>query len=131
MAARFRLAIQWVAPSICRKLSKFNPSRDRRRRSSSKIFDDGFLDRGVPEAPRMIWDAVASENHLPFHLQVRGEFEYVKAKPLGDGFTGVPVREILGAVLRPFLENRLSIGAKLSARQRLHGPDDGNPGARN
>jgi hypothetical protein len=79
----------------------------------------------------MIWDAVASENHLPFHLQVRGEFEYVKAKPLGDGFTGVPVREILGAVLRPFLENRLSIGAKLSARQRLHGPDDGNPGARN
>ena len=65
----------------------------------------------VPEAPRTIWDAVASENHLPFHLQVRGEFEYVKAKPLGDGFTGVPVREIRGAVLRPFLENRMSIGA--------------------
>ena len=65
----------------------------------------------VPEAPRMIWDAVASENQLPFHLQVRGEFEYVKAKPLGDGFTGIPVREIRGAVLRPFLENRMSIGA--------------------
>jgi hypothetical protein len=65
----------------------------------------------VPEAPRTIWDAVASENSLPFHLQVRGEFEYVKAKPLGDGFTGVPVREIRGAVLRPFLENRMSIGA--------------------
>ena len=65
----------------------------------------------VPEAPRMIWDAVASENQLPFHLQVRGEFEYVKAKPLGDDFTGVPVREIRGAVLRPFLENRMSIGA--------------------
>ena len=65
----------------------------------------------VPEAPRMIWDAVASENQLPFHLQVRGEFEYVKAKPLGDGFTGVPVREIRGAVLRPFLDNRMSLGA--------------------
>jgi len=65
----------------------------------------------VPEAPRMIWDAVASENQLPLHLQVRGELEYVKAKPLGDGFTGVPVREIRGAVLRPFLENRMSIGA--------------------
>jgi hypothetical protein len=65
----------------------------------------------VPEAPRTIWDAVASDNQLPFHLQVRGEFEYVKAKPLGDGFTGVPVREIRGAVLRPFLENRMSIGA--------------------
>jgi hypothetical protein len=65
----------------------------------------------VPEAPRTIWDAVASENQLPFHLQVRGEFEYVKATPLGDGFTGVPVREIRGAVLRPFFENRMSIGA--------------------
>ena len=65
----------------------------------------------VPEAPRMIWDAVASENQLPFRLQVRGEFEYVKVKPLGDGFTGIPVREIRGAVLRPFQDNRMSIGA--------------------
>ena len=65
----------------------------------------------VPEAPRTIWDAVASENHLPFRLQARGEFEYVKAKPVGDGFTGVPVREIRGAVLRPFNENRMSVGA--------------------
>lgn len=65
----------------------------------------------VPEAPRTIWDAVASENRLPFRLQARGEFEYVKAKPLGDGFTGVPVREIRGAILRPFLESRMSIGA--------------------
>jgi hypothetical protein len=64
----------------------------------------------VPEAPRMIWDAVASENHLPFHLQARGEFEYVRAKPLGDGFVAVPVTEIRGAVLRGFLENRMSIG---------------------
>jgi hypothetical protein len=67
--------------------------------------------QAVPEAPRTIWDAVASENHLPFRLQARGEFEYVKAKPLGDGFTGVPVREIRGAVQRPFLESRMSIGA--------------------
>jgi hypothetical protein len=65
----------------------------------------------VPEAPRMIWDAVASENHLPFHLQVRGEFEYVRAKPLGDGFVGAPVTEVRGAILRPFLEDRMSLGA--------------------
>jgi hypothetical protein len=71
------------------------------------------LDTGapVPEAPRMIWDAVASENHLPLGLQVRGEFEFVRAKPLGDGFVGIPVYEIRGALLRPFLENRMSIGA--------------------
>lgn len=65
----------------------------------------------VPEAPRMTWDAVASENHLPFHLQVRAEFEFVRAKPLGDGFVGAPVTEIRRAILRPFSENRMSLGA--------------------
>lgn len=65
----------------------------------------------VPEAPRMIWDAVGSETHLPFHLQMRGEFEFIKAKPLGDGFVGVPVTEVRGAILRPFFENRMFLGA--------------------
>jgi hypothetical protein len=59
----------------------------------------------------MIWDAIASKNNRPFHLQVRGEFKYVKAMPLGDGFTGLPVREIRGAVLRSFKENQMSVGA--------------------
>jgi hypothetical protein len=63
----------------------------------------------IPEAPRMILDTVATANRLPFHLRLRGEFEYVKAKPLGDGFDGVPVTEIRGAVLRPFLEDRMSV----------------------
>lgn len=65
----------------------------------------------VPEAPRSIWDAVASTTRLPWRLQARGEFEYVKAKPLADYFVGVPVREIRGALLRPFMQNRLSAGA--------------------
>ena len=65
----------------------------------------------VPEAPRMIWDAVGSYNRLPFHLRARGEFEFVKAKPLDNGFVGEPVTEIRGALLRPFLEDRMSIGA--------------------
>lgn len=38
-------------------------------------------------------------------LEVRGEFEFVRAKPLGA------VVEMRGAVLRPFLENRMSAGA--------------------
>lgn len=65
----------------------------------------------LPEAPRMIWDALGSLTKLPFRLQARGEFEFVKAKPLGDGFVGVPVTEVRGAVLRPFLENRMSVAA--------------------
>jgi len=64
----------------------------------------------VPEAPRLIWDAVASVNRLPWRLQARGEFEFVRAKPLGDGFVGVPVYEARGAVFRPFLNNRMSLG---------------------
>ena len=56
---------------------------------------------GMPSPPKII---------SPSALQVRGEFEFVKAKPLADGFVGVPVYEIRGAVLRPFLETRMSIG---------------------
>ena len=65
----------------------------------------------VPEAPRFIWDTVASYRHLPFGLWVRGEVEYVRAKPLGDGFTGVPVTEFRGAVLKPFREETMSLAA--------------------
>jgi hypothetical protein len=64
----------------------------------------------IPEAPRLIWDAIGSYNRLPFHLQARGEFEYVRAKPVGDGFVGTPVREIRGALLRTFQDNRMSFG---------------------
>jgi len=65
----------------------------------------------IPEAPRFIWDTVGSYKHLPFGLWVRGEIEYVRAKPLGDGFTGVPVTEFRGAVLKPFREETMSIAA--------------------
>jgi hypothetical protein len=64
----------------------------------------------IPEAPRMIWDAVGAFNRLPYHLQARGEFEYVGAKPLGDGFIGVPVREIRGALVCSFGDGRMNVG---------------------
>ena len=72
---------------------------------------DLYTGQPIPEAPRQIWDAVATVNRLPLHLQVRSEFEYVKAKPLGDGLTGVPVTEIRGTILRSFLESRMSVAA--------------------
>ena len=64
----------------------------------------------VPEAPRLILDTVASVDRLPFGLRARGEFEYVRAKPLGDGIVGIPLYEGRGAVLRPFYRNRMSLG---------------------
>ena len=72
---------------------------------------DLFTGQPVPEAPRFIWDTVGSWNKLPLSLRFRGELEYVRAKPLGDGFTGVPVTEFRGAVLRSFSEERMSLAA--------------------
>src|SRR5712692_10782862 len=63
---------------------------------------DRLTGEPTPEAPRLICDALASVDKLPFHLVARGEYEEVGRKPLGDGFTAVPLREFRGAVIRPF-----------------------------
>ncbi len=73
---------------------------------------DRLTGQPVPEAPRLIWDAVATLNRLPLKLRARSEFEYVRAKPLGDGFTGVPVPEFRGAILRPFLDDRVTLSTE-------------------
>jgi hypothetical protein len=66
----------------------------------------------VPEAPRMIWDAVATIKRLPFGLRARSEFEFVRAKPLGDGFIGEAVPEFRCAVLRPFFDGRMTLSSE-------------------
>ena len=70
------------------------------------------LDTGLPtpEAPRTIFDALAIVNRLPWKLEARAEFEEVGAKPLGDGFRSVPVREFRGALQRPVWGDRMSVG---------------------
>jgi hypothetical protein len=64
----------------------------------------------VPEAPRMIFDVLGAIERLPLHLNARGEFEEVGRKLLGDGFTGVPVREFRGSLARPFWNGHLDAG---------------------
>ena len=78
------------------------------------------IDTGMPtqEAPRTIVDLLGTIQKLPFRLQMRGEFEYVGAKPLGTGCLpnvnaeciGTPVKELRGAVVRPFMDGLLSAG---------------------
>jgi hypothetical protein len=78
------------------------------------------LDTGqpAPEAPRTIFDLLGTVQKLPWHLEARGEFEYVGAKPLGTGCepnpnaecTGTSVKEFRGAVVRPFMNARLTAG---------------------
>ncbi|HEX3821943.1 MAG TPA: TonB-dependent receptor [Candidatus Sulfotelmatobacter sp.] len=75
----------------------------------------------TPEAPRTILDLLGAVQQLPFHLQARGEFEYVPAKPLGTGCLpnpnaecyGVPVKEFRVAVIRPFMSGRLTVGVNM------------------
>ncbi len=64
----------------------------------------------TPEAPRLIWDVLASVDKLPFHLLARGEYEDVGRKPLGDGFSAVPVREFRGALVRPLESKGFDVG---------------------
>jgi hypothetical protein len=73
----------------------------------------------TPEAPRTIIDLSGTIQKLPFHLQAKGEFEYVGRKPLGTGCdalnlnaecTGTPVKEFRGALVRPFLNGPLDAG---------------------
>jgi hypothetical protein len=64
----------------------------------------------TPEAPRLIVDALATFDHLPFDLRARSEFDYVGAKPLGELVSGVPNTEVRGAVLRSFKQRRMDLG---------------------
>ena len=71
---------------------------------------DRITGEATPEAPRQVWDILATLDKLPFHLVARGEYEEVGPKPLGQGFIAVPVREFRGAVIRPFPSRGFDIG---------------------
>ena len=64
----------------------------------------------VPEAPRLIWDVSGATIRLPGGLRAGAELEYVGRKPLGDGFTAVPVREIRGSLSRSFQDGLFDAG---------------------
>lgn len=67
----------------------------------------------TPEAPRLIWDVLATVDDLPFHLLARGEYQQVGLKPLGGGFIAVPVRGFRGAAIRPSPSRGLDVGINL------------------
>ena len=71
---------------------------------------DRLTGEPTPEAPRLIWDVLATVDRLPFHLRARGEYEQVGRKPLGDGFAAIPVREFRGAIIRPFERQGIDVG---------------------
>ena len=83
---------------------------------------DLFSGLPTPEAPRTIFDVLGTVQKLPLHLQARGEFEYVGAKPLGTGCdlnnpnaecTGFAVKEFRATLMRPFLRGRMDAGVDM------------------
>lgn len=71
----------------------------------------------VPEAPRTIFDVLATLDKLPLGLHARAEYEYVGHKFLDAGnafhpvqYEAVPVNETRLTVVRSFLGERLEVG---------------------
>jgi hypothetical protein len=98
---------------------------DRNRRPFEQA-DARDLDSGqVPEAPRLIGDFIWTYQKLPYHLQAKGEFEYVGRKVVGnrcnesnpDDLTsyclGVPNKEFRLALVRPFLTGKINVGPNM------------------
>lgn len=101
---------------------------------------DRLTGEATPEAPRLIWDVLATIDKLPFHLIARGEYEEVGRKPLGPDDAGnplvsVPVREFRGALVRPFESRGFDLGLNFLIVSGYGGqtleslPVDGNPPA--
>ena len=79
----------------------------------------------APEAPRVIGDLTWTYQKLPFHLQAKGEFEYVGRKVVGNGCNqntpddlnsyclGVPNKEFRLALSRPFANGKINIGVNM------------------
>jgi hypothetical protein len=51
----------------------------------------------------------ATMNRLPVVVRAGSEFEEVGRKPLGDGFTGVPVREFHLSRVRSFRDGQIGL----------------------
>jgi hypothetical protein len=100
----------------------------------------------IPEAPRLVGDIVGTYRKLPWHLELKAEFEYVGRKVVGNGCSeasylsgdpnalnyyclGVPNKEFRLAVARPFLDGRLTAGVNAMIARGYTGQTTENFGA--
>jgi hypothetical protein len=79
----------------------------------------------APEAPRLIGDLSWTYQKLPFHIQAKGEFEYVGRKVVGNGCDesnphdldsyclGVANKEFRLALARPFLAGKINVSVNM------------------
>jgi hypothetical protein len=100
----------------------------------------------IPEAPRLIGDLTGTYDRLPFHIQAKGEFEYVGRKVVGQGCSeasylsgdknalnyyclGVPNKEFRFAATRPIASGRLNLGVNTMIASGFTGQTTENFGA--
>ena len=109
--------LKYLTASVRHQFSSFGTlqavlSKADARLSGGLIDGQQIVAQVTPEAPRTIFDALATLDRLPLGLHGRGEYEYVGHKQLDlGGFEAIPVGETRLAVVRPFLDGRLELGA--------------------
>jgi hypothetical protein len=109
--------LKFVTASVRHQFSSFGTlqavlSKADARLAGGLIDGQQIVAQITPEAPRTIFDALATLDRLPLGLRGRGEYEYVGHKQLDlGGFEAIPVGETRLAVVRSFLDGRLELGA--------------------
>jgi len=115
--------LKFLTASVRHRFSSFGTlqavlSKADARLSGGTIDGQQIVAQIAPEAPRTIFDALATLNKLPLGLHGRGEYEYVGHKQLDLGnaqhpstYEAIPVGETRLAVVRTFLNGRLEMGA--------------------
>ena len=113
--------IRYMAATL-RQGFRWGPLQATFEQADARDLDTGQV---TPEAPRLIGDLSWTYQKLPFHLQVKGEFEYVGRKVVGNGCDennpnnltsyclGVPNKEFRLAVARAFFEGKVNIGLNM------------------
>jgi hypothetical protein len=114
--------LKFLTASVRHRFSSFGAlqavlSKADARLSGGMIDSQQIVAQIAPEAPRIIFDALATLDKLPLGLHGRGEYEYVGHKQLDLGNTqhpgtyeAIPVGETRLEVVRPFLNGRLELG---------------------
>jgi len=116
-------ALKFLTASVRHRFSSFGTlqavlSKADARLSGGSVDAQQIAAQITPEAPRTIFDTLATLDRLPLGLHGRGEYEYVGHKQLDLGnarhpstYEAIPVGETRLAVVRPFMNGRLEVGA--------------------
>jgi hypothetical protein len=121
--------IRYMAMTV-RQLFRYGSLQATVEQADARDLDSGQV---TPEAPRLIADLTWTYDKLPFHLQAKGEFEYVGRKVVGNGCNentpndldsyclGAPNKEFRLSVNRPFLSGKINVGVNMLAARGYTG----------